>query len=118
MQAEFGIEDSEGIARLEQASNARQRAEQEVQSRRTKIVEAQEATREGRLLDEQAQMRKRLGVTLEDADEGEEGEQGETDGVEPAELKMYQEMWKNGLARPAYFTLYERASKQAVMARL
>lgn len=66
-----------------------------LQARRASIAEAQQATREGRLMDQQSQMLKRLGVTLEEADENEEGEE---DGVDPTELKMYQEMLKNGLA--------------------
>ena len=70
-----------------------------LQARRASIAEAQQATREGRLMDEQSQMLKLLGVTLEEADESEDGEEdGDEDGVDPTELKMYQEMLRNGLA--------------------
>ena len=100
LKAEFKVDasklrDSQAIARLEQETNALRQAEEEAQARRASIAEAQQATREGRLMDEQSQMLKRLGVTLEEADENEEGEE---DGVDPTELKMYQEMLKNGLA--------------------
>jgi len=88
------LSDAQAIARLQQEVDARQQAQEQAEARRAAIAEAQQASQQGKLMDSQAEMLKNLGVSLDDGDD----QDADDGGVDPAELRMYQEMLKNGIA--------------------
>lgn len=86
------LSDREAIGRLQQLLDERKRAEDDAQAREEAIGQAQRASQEGKLMDEQREMLNGLGVKLDEDDAQDDA------AIDPSELQMYQEMIKNGIA--------------------
>jgi hypothetical protein len=87
------LDDVQAINRLQSELDARKRAADDAQERRRLLEESQRASQAGKLMDDQSKMLQELGVEID-----EDGDEGDDEGVDATELKMYQEMLRNGIA--------------------